>query len=173
MTDAALLDQQGLKNNSGRLIHQHVPSFPSGGNRGQRECLGFIGGLSGNGPYVHVKTTGGGSSDRMHKFEYNGYTYNHLNVHNSLTFYTYSGQATPYVPSLVNWGEYGANAATSTGGIINYYYSSSDDKVVIVLQVNGSYTGGFLYHQSGSTHVDHAMDVLAVTQHASATSGVY
>ena len=44
MTDAAFLDQQGIKNTSGRLIHQHVPSFPSGGNRGQRECLGFIGG---------------------------------------------------------------------------------------------------------------------------------
>ena len=165
MTDAALLDQQGLKNNSGRLIHQHVPSFPSGGNRGQRECLGFIGGLSGNGAYVHVKTTGGGSADRMHKFEYDGYTYNHLNVHNSLTFYTYSGQATPYVPSLVNWGE-------TTGGIVNYYYSSSDDKIVIVIQTNGYYTGGFLYHQTGQTHVDYSMDILAVSQ-SSNISGVY
>ena len=110
--------------------------------------------------------TAGGSSDRMHKFEYDGYTYAHINVHNSVTFYTYNGTSTPYVPSLVNWGE-------TTGGIINYYYSSSDDKIVIVLQVNGSYTGGFLYHQSGATHADHAMDVLAVTQHASATSGVY
>ena len=165
MTDAALLDQQGLKNNSGRLIHQHVPSFPSGGNRGQRECLGFIGGLGGNGAYVHVKTTGGGSSDRMHKFEYDGYTYAHLNVHSSLTFYTYSGQATPYVPSLINYGEAG-------GGIVNYYYSSSDDKIVIVIQTNGYYCGGFLYHQTGQTHVDYSMDILAVSQ-SSNNSGVY
>ena len=165
MTDAAFLDREGLKNTSGRLIKQHLPLYGGSGSRGQRECLGFFGGTGGN-PYIHVKTTAGGSSDRMHKFEYDGYTYAHLNVHNSVTFYTYNGTSTPYVPSLVNWGE-------TTGGIINYYYSSSDDKVVIVLQVNGSYTGGFLYHQTGSTHADHAMDVLAVTQHASATSGVY
>ena len=167
MTDSAALTAQGLTNYYGRLITQHVPTYgpSSGASRGQRECLGFFGGTGGN-PYIHIKTTAGGSADRMHKFEYNGYTYAHLNVHNSVTFYTYSGQATPYVPSLVNWGE-------ATGGIINYYYSSSDDKVVIVLQVNGSYTGGFLYHQSGMTHVHHDMDVLAVTQHASATSGVY
>ena len=166
MTDAANLQSGGLHNYSGRLIMQHVPTYgPSGVSRGQRECLGFFSGTGGN-PYIHVKTTGGGSSDRMHKFEYDGYTYAHLNVHNSVTFYTYSGTSTPYVPSLVNFGE-------TTGGIINYYYSSSDDKIVIVLQVNGSYTGGFLYHQTGSTHIDHAMDVLAVTQHATATSGVY
>ena len=166
MTDAAFLDKEGLKNTQGRLILQHLNSYPSGGNRGQRECLGFFGGLAGNGAFVHVKTTAGGSSDRMHKFEYDGYTYAHLNVHSSVTFYTYSGTATPYVPSLVNFGEAG-------GGIVNYYYSSSDDKVVIVLQMNGHYTGGFLYHQSGATHVDHACDVLAVAQHATATSGVY
>ena len=166
MTDAAFLDKEGLKNTSGgRLILQHVNPYPSGGSRGQRECLGFIGGLGGNGAYVHVKTSAGGSSDRMHKFEYDGYTYAHLNVHNSLTFYTYSGAATPYVPSLVNFGEAG-------GGIVNYYYSSSDDKIVIVVQTNGYYTGGFLYHQSGQTHADHAMDILAVSQ-SSNTSGVY
>ena len=166
MTDAVNLQSSGIYNYSGRIIKQHVPSYGGSSlNRGQRECLGFFCGTGGN-PYIHIKTSGGGSSDRMHKFEYDGYTYAHLNVHNSVTFYTYSGQATPYVPSLVNWGE-------TTGGIINYYYSSSDDKVVIVLQVNGSYTGGFLYHQTGATHADHAMDVLAVTQHASATSGVY
>jgi len=165
MTDAVQLYKGGLVNTVGRIITQHSPYYGGSGGRGQRECLGFFGGTGGN-PYIHVKTTGGGSSDRMHKFEYNGYTYAALNVHNSLTFYTYNGVATPYVPSLVNWGE-------TTGGIINYYYSSSDDKVVIVLQVNGSYTGGFLYHQSGGTHVDYAMDVLAVTQHATATSGVY
>ena len=165
MTDAVQLYNGGLVNTVGRIISQHTAYYGGSGSRGQRECLGFFGGTGGN-PYIHVKTTGGGSSDRMHKFEYNGYTYAALNVHNSLTFYTYNGVATPYVPSLVNWGE-------TTGGIINYYYSSSDDKVVIVLQVNGSYTGGFLYHQSGGTHVDYAMDVLAVTQHATATSGVY
>ena len=165
MTDAVALLPSGIYNYSGRIIKQHVPYYGGSGLRGQRECLGFFGGTGGN-PYIHVKTTGGGSSDRMHKFEYDGYTYAHLNVHSSLTFYTYAAQATPYVPSLVNYGEAG-------GGIINYYYSSSDDKIVIVLQVNGHYTGGFLYHQSGGTHVDHAMDVLAVTQHASATSGVY
>lgn len=165
MTDAALLNESGLVNYSGRLMSQHVPSYPSGGSRGQRTCLGFFGGVGGNGSYVHVKTTAGGSADRMHKFEYDGYTYAHLNVHSSVTFYTYGPQGTPYVPSLVNYGEAG-------GGIVNYYYSSSDDKVVIVLQTNGYYTGGFLYHQTGQTHIDHACDVLAVAQ-SSATSGVY
>ena len=165
MTDAVQLYKSGLVNTVGRIVTQHVPHFPGGSSRGQRACLGFFGGNSGN-PYVHVKTTAGGSSDRMHKFEYDGYTYAHLNVHSSVTFYTYNGTATPYVPSLVNYGEAG-------GGIVNYYYSSSDDKVVIVLQTNGSYVGGFLYHQTGATHVDHACDVLAVAQHATATSGVY
>ena len=164
MTDAAFLDREGLKNTSGRLIKQHVPLYGGSGSRGQRECLGFFGGTGGN-AYIHVKTSAGGSSDRMHKFEYDGYTYAAYNIHHSLTFYTYSGTATPYVPSLVSWGEAG-------GGISNYYYSSSDDKVVITLLVNGSYTGGFLYHQSGSTHVDHTIDVLAVTQSTS-NSAVY
>jgi len=165
MTDHALLNESGLHNYYGRLITQHVPAYPTGGTRGQRTCLGFFGGLSGNGIYVHVKTTAGGSADRMHKFEYDGYTYAHLNVHNSVTFYTYSGSASPYTPSLENWGEAG-------GGIVNYYYSSSDDKIVIVLQTNGSYTGGFLYHQTGQTHVQHDCDVLAVAQSTS-DSGVY
>ena len=139
MTDAVSLNNSGLTNTTGRI---RLIAQGSGASTGNRTCLGFFGGTSAR-PYTHVKTSAGGSSDRMHKFEYDGYTYAHLNVHNSVTFYTYSGQATPYVPSLVNWGE-------TTGGIINYYYSSSDDKVVIVLQVNGSYTGGFLYHQTGS-----------------------
>ena len=164
MTDAVSLQAGGLYNTSGRIIHQQVAHQPGGNSHGQRECLGFFGGTGGN-PLVHVKTTAGGSADRMHKFEYDGYTYAHLNVHSSLTFYTYNGTATPYVPSLVNFGEAG-------GGIVNYYYSSSDDKVVIVLQTNGYYTGGFLYHQSGQTHADQTCDVLAVAQ-SSNNSGVY
>ena len=164
MTDAVFMDREGIKNTVGRIITQHVPLYGGSGSRGQRECLGFFGGTGGN-PYIHIKTNAGGSSDRMHKFEYDGYSYAAYNIHNSLTFYTYSGTATPYVPSLESWGEAG-------GGISNYYYSSSDDKVVITINVNGSYTGGFLYHQSGSTHVHHTMDVLAVTQSTS-NSAVY
>ena len=161
MTDAVSLNNSGLTNTTGRI---RLIAQGSGCTTGNRTCLGFFGGTSAR-PYTHVKTSAGGSSDRMHKFEYNGYTYAHLNVHNSVTFYTYNGTATPYVPSLVNWGE-------NTGGIINYYYSS-DDYVIIVLQTNGNYTGGFLYHQSGQTHADSAVDVLGYTHHATATTGVY
>ena len=72
MTDAVNLQSGGIYNYSGRIITQHVPHFPGGNSRGQRACLGFFGGTGGN-PYVHVKTTAGGSSDRMHKFEYDGH----------------------------------------------------------------------------------------------------
>ena len=47
-----------------------------------------------------------------------------------------------------------------------------DDKVVIVLQTSPSYTGGFLYHQSGASHIDFGIDVVAVTS-SSNISGVY
>jgi hypothetical protein len=100
----------------------------------------------------------------MHKFEYDGYSYSSLNVHNSVTLYTYAPQSTPYEPSLVNWGE-------TTGGIVNYYYSS-DDYLVIVLQTSAAYTGGFLYHQSGRSHTNYDIDVLAFTSTTS-TSGAY
>ena len=96
----------------------------------------------------------GGAPIRCASFLYDGYSYAALNVHNSVTLYTYNGSSTPYEPSLVNWGE-------TTGGIVNYYYSSSDDKVVIVLQTSGAYTGGFLYFQSGRSHDNHSVDVLA------------
>lgn len=163
MTDAVYLNRSGLYNTQGRIVQAHVPSYGRSASRGQRACLGFFG--ADGAAYIHVKTSAGGSSDRMHKFEYDGYTYAHLNVHNSVTFYTYGGTSTPYQPSLVNWGE-------TTGGIVNYYYSSSDDKIVIVLQTSQSYTGGFLYHQTGSSHIDYTMDVVAHTSSAN-TSGVY
>lgn len=163
MTDAVYLNRSGLYNTQGRIVQAHVPSYGRSASRGQRACLGFFG--ADGAAYIHVKTSGGGSSDRMHKFEYDGYTYAGLNVHNSVTFYTYGGTSTPYQPSLVNWGE-------TTGGIVNYYYSSSDDKIVIVLQTSQSYTGGFLYHQTGSSHIDYTMDVVAHTSSAN-TSGVY
>ena len=161
MGDAVQLKKEGLFNTTGRIVTSHT--YSSTGSNGQRTCLGFFG--ANGASYIHVKTTAGGSEDRMHKFEYDGYTYADDNIHNSVTFYTYSGTSTPYSPSLVNWGE-------TTGGIVNYYYSSSDDKVVIVLQTSGSYTGGFLYHQSGRSHVDHSIDVLAYTSSTS-TSGAY
>ena len=163
MTDAVYLTKEGLYNTQGRIIQAHVPSYGRTNSRGQRTCLGFFG--ANGAAYLHVKTSAGGSADRMHKFEYDGYTYSSLNVHNSVTLYTYNGTSTPYQPSLVNWGE-------STGGIVNYYYSSSDDKLVIVLQTSGSYTGGFLYHQTGASHIDYSIDVVAVTS-SSNNSGVY
>ena len=131
--------------------------------QGSRICLGFVAAI-GAVPYVHIKTTLGGSTNKMVKFEYDGFTYASLNIHNSVTFYTYNGTSSPYTPSLVNWGE-------STGGIVNYYYSS-DDYVVIVVQTNGTYTGGFLYVQSGYSHYDHNIDVMAYSS-SSNTSGVY
>lgn len=126
-------------------------------------CLGWVAGTGGN-AYTHIKTDLGGSTNKMVKFEYNGYTYASLNIHNSVTFYTYTGTSTPYTPSLVNWGE-------TTGGIVNYYYSS-DDYVVIVVQTHGSYTGGFLYVQSGYSHYEHDIEVLAYSSSAN-DSGVY
>jgi hypothetical protein len=131
--------------------------------QGSRICLGFVA-ATGSVPYVHVKTTLGGSTNKMVKFEYDGFTYAALNVHNSVTFYTYTGTSVPYDASLVNWGE-------STGGIVNYYYSS-DDYVVIVVQTNGVYTGGFLYVQSGYSHHDHTIDVMAYSSSSNIT-GVY
>ena len=161
MTDAVYLGKEGLYNTQGRIVQTHVQA--NTGYNGQKTCLGFFASTSGG--YVHIKTNAGGSSNQMHKFEYDGYTYSGVNCHNSVTFYTYTGTSSPYDPSLVNWGE-------STAGIVNYYYSSSDDYVVIVLQTSSSYTGGFLYHQSGRSHVFHAIDVLA-TSSSSSTSGVY
>lgn len=163
MTDAVYLTKEGLYNTQGRIVQAHVPPYGRTTSRGQRACLGFFG--ANGASYIHVKMSSSGSADRMHKFEYDGYTYSSLNVHNSVTFYTYSGTSTPYQPSLVNWGE-------STGGIVNYYYSSSDDKIVIVLQTSGSYTGGFLYHQTGSSHIDFGCDVIAHTSSVN-ISGVY
>ena len=160
---AVYLNKDGVYNTSGRIVE-----YTSGSHAGAKINLGFFGATNDGGtsrPYIHVKLSAGGSSDRMHKFEYSGYTYSSLNIHNSVTFYTYNGTSTPYTPSLVNWGE-------STGGIVNYYYSSSDDKVVIVLQTSGAYTGGLLYHQSGRRHSDFGIEVLAYASSAN-TSGVY
>lgn len=141
----------------------------NGSHAGQRECLGFFGATNSGGtnqPYIHVKTNASGNAERMHKFEYDGYTYSGLNVHNSVTLYTYAPQSTPYTPSLVNWGE-------TTGGIVNYYYSSEyEEYLVIVLQTSGAYTGGFLYHQSGRSHTDFGIDILSHSSSAN-TSGVY
>jgi len=160
MTDAVYLTKEGLYNTTGRMVQAHVQS--NVGYAGQRTCLGWFRANGSN--YLHVKTNVGGSVNQMHKFEYDGYTYSSLNVHNSVTFYTYHGTSGPHSPSLVNWGE-------TTGGIVNYYYSS-DDYVIIVLQTSTAYTGGMLYHQSGSSHVNYSIDVLA---HSSSNnlSGVY
>jgi len=130
---------------------------------GSRICLGFVG-AKGE-AYHHLKLNLPSNTNKMVKFEYDGYSYSGLNIHNSVTFYTYHGlPSTPYVPSLVNWGE-------TTGGIVNYYYSA-DNKVVIVCQTNKDYTGGFLYVQSGRTHADHT---IAIVSHSSSSSisGVY
>lgn len=141
----------------------------NGSHTGQRECLGFFGATGGSTtPYIHLKTNASGNSEQMHKFEYDGYTYSDLNVHNSITLYTYSPQTSPYTPSIVNWGE-GSNLA----GIVNAYYSSdSEEYLVIVLRTSGSYTGGFLYHQSGRSHTDFDLDILAYSSSGN-TSGVY
>lgn len=152
-------------NKEGLFTSEPLKNYSTNGSHaGQRECLGFFG-ASGN-SYIHVKTNASGNAERMHKFEYDGYTYSGTNVHNSVTLYTYAPQTTPYTPSLVNWGE-------TTGGIVNYYYSSdSTEYLVIVLQTSGQYTGGFLYHQSGRSHTDFAIDILAHSSSAN-TSGVY
>ena len=152
-------------NKQGLFTSEPLKTYSTNGSHyGQRECLGFFG-ATGN-AYIHVKTNASGNAERMHKFEYDGYTYSDLNVHNSVTLYTYAPSATPYTPSLVNWGE-------TTGGIVNYYYSSdTEEYLVIVIQTSGSYTGGFLYHQSGRSHTDFAIDILAHASSAN-TSGVY
>lgn len=157
---AVYLNQEGVYSSTGKLIEAYT--FGSAG--GNRVNLGFFG-ASGQ-AYIHIKTSAPHQGHDMLKFEYNGYTYSSLNVHNSVTLYTYGPTSTPYSPSLVNWGE-------STGGIVNYYYSSdSPDYLVIVLQTSGSYTGGFLYCQSGRSHTDFGIDVLAYSSSAN-TSGVY
>jgi len=134
-----------------------------GSHQGSRINLGFFGSGS---PYLHIKTNCPHQGHQMLKFEYDGYTYSGLNVHNSVTLYTYGPSSSPHDPSLINWGE-------TTGGIVNYYYSSdSPDYLVIVLQMNASYTGGFLYCQSGKSHQNHSVDVLAYTA-SSSTTGAY
>lgn len=134
-----------------------------GTHQGSRINLGFFGSGS---PYLHIKTSCPHQGHQMLKFEYDGYTYSGLNVHNSVTLYTYGPSSSPHDPSLINWGE-------TTGGIVNYYYSSdSPDYLVIVLQMNASYTGGFLYCQSGKSHQNHSVDVLAYTA-SSSTTGAY
>jgi hypothetical protein len=134
-----------------------------GSHQGSRINLGFFGS---GGPYLHIKTNCPHQGHQMLKFEYDGYTYSGLNVHNSVTLYTYGPSSSPHDPSLINWGE-------TTGGIVNYYYSSdSPDYLVIVLQMNASYTGGFLYCQSGKSHQNHSVDVLAYTA-SSSTTGAY
>lgn len=152
-------------NKEGLFTSEPLKNYSTNGSHaGQRECLGFFGATGTQ--YIHVKTNASGNAERMHKFEYDGYTYASKNVHNSVTLYTYSPQTTPYQPSLVDWGE-------TTGGIVNYYYSSdSEEYLVIVLQTSGAYTGGFLYHQSGRSHTDFAIDILAHSSSAN-TSGVY
>ena len=160
MTDAVSLQKAGIYNTTGRIVQTHIQSTL--GSAGQRTCLGFI--APNGATYIHIKTNLGGSVNQMHKFEYDGYTYSSINCHNSVTFYTYHGTSSPYDPSLVNFGE-------TPGGIVNYYYSS-DDYVVIVIQASPSYTGGFLYHQTGRSHINHAVDILAHTS-SSNNSGVY
>ena len=157
---AVYLNQEGVYSSTGKLIE----AYTFGSASGNRVNLGFFG--ASNQPYIHIKTSAPHQGHRMLKFEYNGYTYSSINVHNSVTLYTYGPTSTPYTPSLVNWGE-------STGGIVNYYYSSdSPDYLVIVLQTNGNYTGGFLYCQSGRSHTDFGIDVLAYSSSAN-ISGVY
>lgn len=129
---------------------------------GHRHNLGFFypsGGLS----YLHIKLNLNDNSNKMIKFEWNGFTYSGINAHNSVTFYTYSGTNSPYNPIKREWG--------NGHGIVNYYYSS-DNKVVIVIQASGSYTGGFLYVQSGRSHIYYDPDVLA-TSSSNSTSGVF
>ena len=137
-----------------------------GAYSGSRINLGFFGSTNSAHAYIHVKTNCPHQGHEMLKFEYDGYTYSNLNVHNSVTLYTYGPSSSPHDPSLINWGE-------TTGGIVNYYYSSdSPDYLVIVLQVNASYTGGFLYCQSGKSHQNHNVDVLAFAT-SSSTTGAY
>ena len=128
---------------------------------GHRHNLGFFHSSGSN--YLHIKINLASNSSKMIKFEFNGFGYSGTNIHNSVTFYTYSGTNSPYNPIKREWG--------NGMGIVNYYYSS-DNKVVIVIQTNVSYTGGFLYVQSGRSHIYYDPDVLAYSS-SSSTSGVY
>ena len=156
-TTGNAIEPEGLYSNG-----QTTRFYNNAIHSGSRICLGFVG-AAGN-EYHHLKLNLPSNTNKMVKFEYDGFTYSNLNVHNSLTFYTYHAQASPYQPSLVNWGE-------TSGGIVNYYYSA-DNKVVIVCQTNGSYTGGFLYVQTGRSHYDHTIAIVSHSS-SSATSGVY
>ena len=127
---------------------------------GSRINLGFWGATN---TYLHLKLNLPDNGNVMVKFEFDGFWYDSYNIHNSVTFYTYHGTNSPYVPSLINWGE--------QGGIVNYYYSS-DNKVVIVLQTSPNYTGGFLYAQTGRSHAHHSIEVAAYSSSTS-NSGVY
>ena len=129
---------------------------------GYRSCLGFFAPGGGNN-YVHLKTNLPDNSNKMVKLEWNGFTYSGVNSHNSVTFYTYSGTNSPYNPIYQSWG--------NGHGIVNLYYSS-DNYVVIVCQASGSYTGGFLYAQSGRSHVWYDPDITTASNSGS-TSGVY
>ena len=129
---------------------------------GYRSCLGFFAPGGGNN-YIHLKTNLPDNGNKMIKFEWNGFTYSGVNSHNSVTFYTYSGTNSPYNPIHHNWG--------NGHGIVNYYYSS-DNYVVIVCQASGSYTGGFLYVQSGRSHIWYNPDITTASN-SNATGGVY
>jgi hypothetical protein len=148
------------------LITNETIRMQSGGIRyaGVRTCLGWAGGEIGQYIYHHIKLTLPSNTNTMCKFEYDGFTYDGLNVHNSYTFYTYEGTSSPYNPSLVSWGEAG-------GGIIHAYYST-DNKVVIVVQTHSNYTGGFLYYQAGRSHWIADVGILAEATAAS-TTGVF
>jgi len=103
---SAYLNKEGIY--SGDRIVNYTTH---GTHQGSRINLGFFGS---GGPYLHIKTNCPHQGHQMLKFEYDGYTYSNLNVHNSVTLYTYGPSSSPHDPSLINWGE-------STGGIVNYY----------------------------------------------------
>ena len=127
-----------------------------------RTCLGFFAPGAGQN-YIHLKTNLPDNGNKMVKFEWNGFTYSGVNSHNSVTFYTYSGTNSPYNPIYQSWG--------NGHGIVNLYYSS-DNYVVVVCQASGSYTGGFLYVQSGRSHIWYSPDITTASN-SNATSGVY
>jgi len=129
---------------------------------GHRTCLGFFAPGAGQN-YIHLKTNLPDNSNKMIKFEWNGFTYSGVNSHTSVTMYTYSGTNSPYNPIKHNWG--------NSDGIPNYYYSS-DNYLVIVCTASGSYTGGFLYVQSGRSHIWYNPDITTASN-SNSTSGVY
>ena len=129
---------------------------------GHRSCLGFFAPGAGQ-QYIHLKTNLPDNGNKMIKFEWNGFTYSGVNSHNSVTFYTYSGTNSPYNPVKREWG--------NGDGIVNYYYSS-DNYVVIVCTASGSYTGGFLYVQSGRSHIWYNPDITTASN-SNNISGVY